>query len=108
MFLFEGPSESPYERMLFIGSFSYPYILKLAIPNYENIPVDIPVFGLGTNSALARARTTNYVPTSSYQRPPYQGYGVARSPLSLNDIRKQLSSAAADVGVQNMEEKVDS
>ncbi|CAG2102611.1 unnamed protein product [Medioppia subpectinata] len=31
----EGPSDNPYERVLYIGSFSYPYILKLTIPNFS-------------------------------------------------------------------------
>jgi len=31
----EGPSESPLERILYIGSFGYPYILKLSIPNFS-------------------------------------------------------------------------
>lgn len=31
----EGPSDSPYERVLYIGSFGYPYILKLIIPNFS-------------------------------------------------------------------------
>jgi hypothetical protein len=31
----EGPSDSPYERVLYIGSFGYPYILRLTIPNFS-------------------------------------------------------------------------
>ena len=30
----EGPTENPYERVLYIGSYSNPYILKLTIPNF--------------------------------------------------------------------------
>ena len=31
----EGPSDNPYERVLYIGSFGYPYILSLKIPNFS-------------------------------------------------------------------------
>ncbi|KAH9497473.1 hypothetical protein DERF_013465 [Dermatophagoides farinae] len=30
----EGPTENPYERVLYIGSYTNPYILKLTIPNF--------------------------------------------------------------------------
>jgi len=30
----EGPTENPYERVLYMGSYSNPYILKLIIPNF--------------------------------------------------------------------------
>lgn len=30
----EGPTENPYERILYIGSYVNPYILKLTIPNF--------------------------------------------------------------------------
>ena len=31
----EGPSDNPYERVLYLGSFEYTHVLKLTIPNFS-------------------------------------------------------------------------
>lgn len=52
----EGPTENPYERVLYIGSYVNPYILKLTIPNFtqdyqqkqkQNTPPSVKVNAAG-------------------------------------------------------------